>query len=750
MFTASATGNGHSSTHFGLGVRCRAATLDPAERRVFASAGFVEPVAAARSQASSSRSVLRQSPAVSSSNVLTPSNFVIAGLAVANLLRRGKCWQRRCPTPCARSSVAVTPGEKVVGIDLGTTNSLVATLEAGLPRVLPSAEGERSTPSIVAFTPGGELLVGQAAKRQAAVNPKNTFHSVKRFIGCQDMNKSEAQHVPYDVVQRSGKVWLDCPAIGKQLAPEEVSSHVLRKLCRDAEACLDAKVDKAVITVPAYFNHGQRQATKHAAKLAGIEVLRIVNEPTMAALAYGLDQRQMATCLVLDLGGGTFDVSLMEVGDGVCEVLASSGITNLGGNDFDQRIVDWVVANFQEKEGLDLRQDAHASQRLMEACERAKVELSQLQEVRISVPFVIADSNGPKHVDETLTRVKFEEMCRDLVLRLKEPVEEVLRDGEIKWKGLTEIVLVGGSFRIPMVEAYAREITNYAAVNSAINPEEVVAIGAAVQASMIVGEVADIMLIDVTPLTLGVETNGGVFSPVVERNTAIPARETRIFTTSEDAQDSIEVVVLQGERPMAADNTKLGTFRLEGIPPAPEGVPKIEVTFAINQDGMLSVSAQDWATRIKKEITIAGTQELDDTQVQKTMLDADMHWEDDEETKGAVDLVHSAECLIRQTYFNLDDLGDRVPSERKQATLHHLQRVEKLLKQHKDGGDVKELEDAVRDFRFELMKLGQRVYGKQLAPDRQPGPAMRRPAGGVAGGGTASQADDSWTDTEEV
>jgi len=750
MFTASVTGNGHCST-----ASVTVDNLDPAERHAFSSAGFVELSVSAQSRACSSRCVIRQSQAVSSPSALTSGNFVAAGLAVASLLRWGRCRQRRCPTACGRSAAAVGLGEKVVGIDLGTTNSLVATLEAGFPRVLPSAEGERSTPSVVAFTSGGELLVGQAAKRQAAINPKNTFHSVKRFIGCDRGVKQEFQHMPYNIVERSGKVSLHCPATNEQLAPEKVSSYVLRKLCRDAEACLDAKVDKAVISVPAYFNHMQRQATKLAGKLAGVEVLRIVNEPTMAALAYGLDQRQLATCLVFDLGGGTFDVSLMEVGDGVCEVLATAGETDLGGNDFDHRIFDWVVTNFREKERIDLRQDEQALQRLMEACERAKMELSQLQEVRISVPFVISDKDGPKHVEETLTRVKFEELCRDLVMRLRAPVEFVLKKGEVKWKGLSDVVLVGGSSRIPMVEDFAREITNYAPVNSAINPEEVVAIGAAVQASMIVGEVVDIMLIDVTPLTLGVETNGGVFSPIVERNTAIPVKQTRIFTTSEDCQDSIEVVVLQGERPMAADNTKLGTIRLEGIPPAPEGVPQIEVTFKINRDGMLSVSARDWATRTMKEITIEGTQELDDAEVQRTMLEADGHWGDDENRKHAADLVHSAECLVRQTHFNLEDLGDRVPLERKQATLHVLQRVEKLLKQHEDGEDLTELETAVTDFRFELMKLGQRVYGKQLAPDRQPGPAMPRPVGGVAGGGTSSQAGaeaswDPWTDTQPV
>lgn len=760
MFTASVTGNGRCSTHLCLGVRCTAAAFDPAERCGSSSAGSVE--LSAQSRASSSRCVFRlSSPAASSPTVLTAGNFVVAGLAVANLLCRAKRWQRRCPTACGRSAVPVAPDEKVVGIDLGTTNSLVATMEAGLPRVLPSAEGERSTPSIVAFTSTGELLVGQAAKRQAAINPKNTFHSVKRFIGCQHGERWNPQ-VPYKIVPHNGKVLLDCPAIGKQLAPEKISSYVLTKLCRDAEACLDAKVSKAVISVPAYFDHRQREATKRAGELADLEVLRIVNEPTMAALAYGLDQRNIATCLVLDLGGGTFDVSLMEVGDGVCEVLATSGNPYLGGDDFDKRIVNWVMGNFREKYGLDLWQDEHALQRLLEACERAKIELSQLQEVRISVPFIVADGDGPKHVDETLTRETFEELCQDLVMLLREPVETVLKDGDIKWKGLTEVVLVGGSCRIPMVEAFARELTNYAAVNSAINPEEVVALGAAVQASMIVGEVTDIMLIDVTPLTLGVETNGGVFSPVVERNTAIPAKATRIFTTSEDAQDSIEVVVLQGERPMAADNTKLGTFRLEGIPPAPEGVPRIEVTFEINRDGMLSVSAKDWATRMKKTITIAGSQDLEENEVQKTLLDADMYFEDDEDSKAAADLVHSAECLIRQTYFHLDDLGERIPRESRESTLDHLHRVQKILKQQKDDEDVTELEIAVKDFRFELMKMGQRVWGHQLAPDRQPGPGMERPAGGVTGGGTSLGAErqaeereadsswDPWTETRQV
>jgi len=647
------------------------------------------------------------------------------------------------------AAVVLDPNEKVVGIDLGTSTSVVATLEAGEPSVVPNAEGERFTPSVVAFTKEGELLVGEVAKRQAVLNPDSTFHSVKRFIGRRyDEVTEEVASFPYKVLDVNDKVRIDCPALGKQLPPEEIAAHILRKLRTDAESHLNSKVQRAVITVPAYFDDTQRQATKEAGRLAGLEVLRIVNEPTMAALAYGLDQRNLSTILVLDLGGGTYDVSVLEVGDGVVEVMATNGDTHLGGNDFDQRIINWVADAFQEKEGVDLRQDPQALSRIQEASERAKKDLSELSEARISVPFITADENGPKHIDEVLTRDEFTEMCMDLVMRLAEPVLQTLKDIRYKMQDMTEVVLVGGSCRIPAVQMLIGELTQFKPVNNAINPDEVVAIGAAVQAAMIVGEAEDIMLIDVTPLTLGVETNGGVFTPVVERNTAIPTKGTRLFTTSEDAQDSIEVVVLQGERPLAADNKKLETFRLEGIPPAPAGIPKIEVTFEIDVNGILSVSAKDWATRQQRKVTVDGVTNVEEREVELIIQDAEDNWLTDEDRKDQLELVHSAKCLVRQTHDNLHDLGTKVPEDARQSVLPRLTALEASVKRAvavEESGTGKinyqELDTLTKDLRFELMRLGTRVWGKQLAPDNTPGPARPRPAGGVAGGGAPDPMD---------
>jgi len=611
----------------------------------------------------------------------------------------------------------------------------VAAVEAGVPEVVPNAEGERTTPSAVAFTKDGELLVGQVAKRQAVMNPTSTFQSVKRFVGRQYSEVAdEIAAFPYTVLDADGKVKLDCPMVGRHLAPEEVSAHILRKLRDDAASYLNAKVEKAVITVPAYFNDTQRQATKAAGKIAGLEVLRIVNEPTMAALAYGLDQKNMSTVVVLDLGGGTFDVSLLEMGDGVCEVLATAGDAHLGGNDFDKRIVDWLADTFQGDEGVDLRQDKQALQRLVEASESAKIELSSLEEVRISVPFIAAGASGPLHIDTMLTRTKFEELCGDIIKRCQGPLLQALKDAKLKPKDIKEVVMVGGSSRIPAVLGFVRELTAHKPVNSAVNPEEVVAIGAAVQAAMIAGEVQDIMLIDVTPLTLGVETNGGVFSPVVDRNTSIPTKATRFFTTSADAQDAIEVVVLQGERPLAADNKTLGTFRLEGIPPAPAGIPKIEVTFEINLEGILTVSAKDWATRRRQEITLTGVSHLDDEEVDRIMEETEANWLDDELRKDRLELRYSAECLVKQTEENLADLGSKVPEDARQQLMPKLRVLQDAVAAQQET-DYTVLKQSVQDMRLELMRLGQRVYGKQLAPDAAPGPAKPRPPGGTSGGG---------------
>ncbi|CAE7229358.1 HSP70 [Symbiodinium natans] len=632
--------------------------------------------------------------------------------------------------------------EPVVGIDLGTSNSVVAAVEAATPAIIPNAEGERTTPSVVAYAEDGDILVGTTAKRQAALNPLNTFASVKRWFGREYAEVGEAAvALPYHLKDADGKVRLGCPALGRDLAPEEISAHVLRKLRNDAEAFLNTTIKKAVITVPAYFDDSQRQATKTAGKLAGLDVMRICNEPTMAALAYGLDQKNSSYLLVFDLGGGTFDVSIMEAGDGICEVLATNGNTNLGGDDFDQRILRWLLQNFEKETGLDLQSDKQALQRLAEASEKAKIELSSLNEVRISVPFITADDSGPKHIEEVITREKFEDLCGDLLESLEEPVQRALKDSRVKAKNLHEVILVGGSTRIPAVQNLAKELSSFKPMNISISPDEVVGIGAAIQAAMIAGEVKDIMLIDVTPLTLGVETDGGVFSPVMERGTAVPWKATRVFTTSADAQDAIEVVVLQGERPLAKDNKKLGMFRLDGIPAAPKGVPKIEVSFDIDVEGILTVSAKDWGTRKHRSIKIEDSSTLSDDEVQRILDDAEDKELADEEAKFRLELRYSAANLLEQTEQNLLELGYKAPADARMTLQPKLDAVKEALKDDAEC-DYVLLKDTVDVLRFELMKLGLRVYGKQVAPGGTPGPARPRREGGVAGGGYIFQEED--------
>ena len=552
---------------------------------------------------------------------------------------------------------------KVVGIDLGTTNSVVAVMEGGQPVVIANAEGFRTTPSIVAYSKNGDRLVGQIAKRQAVINPDNTFYSVKRFIGRKyDEVTGEAKQVPYKVLRDSnGNVKLDCPVLGKQFAPEEISAQVLRKLADDASKYLGEPVTQAVITVPAYFNDSQRQATKDAGKIAGLEVLRIINEPTAASLAYGLDKKSNETILVFDLGGGTFDVSILEVGDGVFEVLATSGDTHLGGDDFDKKIVDWMAQDFLAKEGIDLRKDKQALQRLTEAAEKAKIELSSVTQTDINLPFITATQDGPKHLEMTLTRAKFEELCADLIDRCKVPVEQALQDAKLDKSKIDEVVMVGGSTRIPAIQRLVRQMLGKEP-NQSVNPDEVVAVGAAVQAGVLSGEVKDILLLDVTPLSLGVETLGGVMTKMIPRNTTIPTKKTEVFSTAVDNQTNVEIHVLQGEREFARDNKSLGTFRLDGIPPAPRGVPQIEVTFDIDANGILNVTAKDKASGKAQSITISGSSTLSKEEVERMVREAEMNAAADRERREKVDMKNQADSLAYQAERQIKDLGDKLPA----------------------------------------------------------------------------------------
>ncbi len=554
---------------------------------------------------------------------------------------------------------------KIVGIDLGTTNSCVAVMEGGKPTVIANAEGFRTTPSVVAYSKNGDRLVGQIAKRQAVINPENTFYSVKRFIGRRyEEVTDEAKQVSYKVVRVGDNVRLECPALNKQFAPEEISAQVLRKLIDDASKYLGEQVTQAVITVPAYFNDSQRQATKDAGKIAGIEVLRIINEPTAASLAYGLDSKQNETILVFDLGGGTFDVSLLEVGDGVFEVLATSGDTHLGGDDFDKKIVDWLADRFQKLEGIDLRKDKQALQRLTEAAEKAKIELSSVTQTEINLPFITATQDGPKHLEETLTRAEFERLCADLIDRCRKPVEQALKDAKIDKSKISEVVLVGGSTRIPAIQQLVRDMLGKEP-NQSVNPDEVVALGAAVQAGVLAGEVKDILLLDVTPLTLGVETLGGIMTPMIPRNTTIPTKKTEIFSTAVDGQTNVEIHVLQGERQMASDNKSLGTFRLDGIPPAPRGVPQIEVTFDIDANGILSVTAKDKGTGKEQSIKITGASTLDKAEVERMVKEAERNAAEDRAKRERIEAKNQAESLAYQAEKQLKDFGNKVSASEK-------------------------------------------------------------------------------------
>nr|BDA98292.1 heat shock protein 70 [Rhodomonas sp. NIES-1006] len=611
---------------------------------------------------------------------------------------------------------------KVVGIDLGTTNSVVAVMEGGKPSVIQNAEGFRTTPSVVAYTKGGDRLVGQIAKRQAVINPDNTFYSVKRFIGRRSEEVAdELRQVSYIVKNDSnGTIKLECPAMKKEFSSEEMSAEVLRKLAEDASKHLGETVKQAVITVPAYFNDSQRQATKDAGKIAGLEVLRIINEPTAASLAYGLDKKNNETILVFDLGGGTFDVSVLEVGDGVFEVLSTSGDTHLGGDDFDNKIVEWLLEEFKNEHGIDLKEDRQALQRLTEASEKAKVELSNLSQAEINLPFLTATESGPKHLERSLSRSKFEELCSALIDRVKIPVENALSDAKLDASKIDEVVLVGGSTRIPAVKAAVNKILGKEP-NQTVNPDEVVAVGAAVQAGVLAGEVKDILLLDVTPLSLGVETLGGVTTRIIPRNTTIPTKKSEVFSTAVDNQPNVEIHVLQGEREFAKDNKSLGTFRLDGILPAPRGVPQIEVTFDIDANGILSVTAKDKGTGKEQSITITGASTLPSDEVERMVRESEKNAAEDKDKREKIDLKNQSDSLCYQSEKQIKDLGDKVSEEDKNKIEESIKKLRDAIEKD-DFDEMKNLNKTLQD---ELMEIGKKVYSANDGNPAQPNASQK-------------------------
>ena len=633
---------------------------------------------------------------------------------------------------------------KIVGIDLGTTNSVIAVLEGGDVTVIPNAEGGRTTPSVVAFTKSGERLVGQTAKRQAVTNSENTIYSIKRFMGRRfDEVEQERDMVSYKVVSGpNGDARVSVPQTGKTYTPQEISAMILQKLKTDAESYLGEPVRQAVITVPAYFNDSQRQATKDAGHIAGLEVLRIINEPTAASLAYGLDKKGLETILVFDLGGGTFDVSVLEVGDGIVEVKSTNGDTHLGGDDWDQRITEWIIEEFKKDQGIDLSQDKMALQRLKEAAEKAKIELSSVMETDINLPFITADASGPKHLQMRLTRAKLEQITEDLVQRCVQPFKQALKDAGLKVADINEIVLVGGATRMPMVQNLVKELTGGKEPHKGVNPDEVVAIGAALQGGVLAGDVQDVLLLDVTPLTLGLETLGGVMTPLIAANTTIPVRKSEIFSTADDNQTAVDIKVYQGERPMAGDNMLLGQFRLDGIPPAPRGLPQIEVAFDIDANGILDVSAQDKATGREQKITITASTNLSKDEVERLREEGRRHASQDQQRKNLVEARNEADSLAYQMEKLIKESGDKMATNDRSALEAKVSELRRVM----EGNDAGRIREVIEELKQASYAVSQQMYGQQPGA----GPQAAGTAHGTAGAayGEGASGDDDVVDGE--